>query len=114
MVPDEFGHLPEYRGVTGTPQGVYGPYWDLVGERRRRLRWAPPKPNPDWEGGRSPFPSLPLSLPSSPTPTREGGNPTPGRSRTPLERAIERAGPPLLHSFIYGGGRDPIDTQVDH
>ena len=30
MVPDEFGHLPEYREVTGTPQGVYGPYWALL------------------------------------------------------------------------------------
>ena len=25
----------------------------------------------------------------------------------------ERAGPPLLHSFIYGGRGHPIDTQVD-
>ena len=31
----------------------------------------------------------------------------------PLGRAIERAGPPLLHSFIYGGRGHPIHTQVD-
>ena len=36
MVPGEFGHLPKYREVIGTPRGVYGPYWALVGERRRR------------------------------------------------------------------------------
>ena len=24
-VPSEFGHIPEYRGVTETPRGVYGP-----------------------------------------------------------------------------------------
>ena len=29
----EVGHLPEYRGVTGTPQGVY---WALVGEEEGR------------------------------------------------------------------------------
>ena len=108
------GHIPEYRGVTGTPRGVYGPYWALVGERRRRpRRGAPPKPNPNWEGGRPPFPSS-LSPPSFLSYSYlEGGNPTPGGSRTPLGRAIERAGPPLLHSFIYGGRGHPIDTQVD-
>ena len=26
MVPDGFGHFPEYREVTGTPRGVNGPY----------------------------------------------------------------------------------------
>ena len=31
-VPGEIGILPEYRGVTGTPRGVNGPYWALVGE----------------------------------------------------------------------------------
>ena len=36
MVPDEFGHLPEYREVTGTPRGVYGHYWALVEKRREK------------------------------------------------------------------------------
>ena len=35
MVPGEFGHLPEYREVTGIPRGIYGPYWAIV-ERERR------------------------------------------------------------------------------
>ena len=30
MVLDEFGHFLEYREVTGTPRGVYEPYWALV------------------------------------------------------------------------------------
>ena len=30
MVPGEFGNILEYREVTGTPRGVYGPYWALV------------------------------------------------------------------------------------
>ena len=36
MVPDEFGHFPEYWEVTGTPREVNGPYCALVEERRRR------------------------------------------------------------------------------
>ena len=86
MVSGEFGHLPEYREVTGTPREVYGPYWAIVGERGEGSLGggAPPKPNPNWVGGRPPFPSPSLPLPSSPNPTREGGDPTPGGSRTPL------------------------------
>ena len=38
MVQDEFGHLPEYREVTGTPWGVYGPYWALVEKRGKEQR----------------------------------------------------------------------------
>ena len=64
MIPDEFGHFPEYREVTGPPWGVNGPYWALVGERRRRPGGrCPPKPNSNWVGGRPPFlPSLSLFL----------------------------------------------------
>ena len=32
MVSDEFGHLPKYREVTGTPRGLNGPTWALVEE----------------------------------------------------------------------------------
>ena len=65
MVPGEFGHIPEYREVTGTPREVYGPYWAIVGEKRRRYRrgHAPLKPNPNWAGGRAPL-SFPLSPPT--------------------------------------------------
>ena len=38
MVPGEFGHIPKYREVTGTPREVYGPYWAILGERRREPR----------------------------------------------------------------------------
>ena len=48
MVPDEFWHFLEYREVTGTPWGVYGPYWALV--ERTKGGSAPPEPNPNWEG----------------------------------------------------------------
>ena len=62
MVSDEFGHIPEYRGVTGTPRGLNGPTWALVEERRGRekVEGMPPKPNPNWVGG------CPLSFPLSP------------------------------------------------
>ena len=75
MVPGEFGNLPEYREVTGTPREVYGPYRAIVGERRREQRRGhPPQAQSEFGGGQPPFPSLPLPLPSSPTTTREGGN----------------------------------------
>ena len=55
MVPGEIGHLLEYRGVTGTPRGVSGPYWALVEKRRGSPTWAA-RPSPPWseldkEGG---------------------------------------------------------------
>ena len=104
MVPGEFGHIPEYQEVTGTPREVYGPYWAIVGERIREPRRGPPSPI---RIGCPPL-SFPFSpLPSSPNPTREGGNPTPGGSRTPLGRAIEGPTLPLLQSFVYGGGVTP-------
>ena len=86
-----------------------------MGERGRRPsgRRAPPKPNPNWERGWPPFPCLPLPLPSYPTPTREGGKPTPTRSRNPpLGCAIggRPSRPPLLYIRRRG---HPIDTQVD-
>ena len=66
MVPGEFGHIPEYREVTGTSREVYGPYWAIVGERRReprRGRPPTPKPNLNWVGVHPP-PSFLLSPPS--------------------------------------------------
>ena len=111
MVLGEFGHIPEYHEVTGTPQEVYGPYWAIVGERRReQRRGRPPKPNPNWEGGRPPFPSSFLPLPSTPSPTREGGDPTPGGSRTPHGACHRRVGPPPPPLLYIRGRGHPIDT----
>ena len=65
---------------------------------------VPPAPVYKGESGR----------PAGPMGRAKGrGSPPPSGSRTPLGRAIERAGPPILHSFIYGGRGHPIDTQVD-
>ena len=62
--PERFRRSLEPRKVTGTPREVYGPYWVLV-ERtgKEQGRGRPPQPNPNWEGGRPPFPSS-LSPPS--------------------------------------------------
>ena len=72
MVPDEFGHFPKYREVTGTPRGVYGPYWALVEKRtgKKKVGGAPPIPIQIGRGPPSPFLSPLLSSSSfSPTPT---------------------------------------------
>ena len=51
-----FKHLPEYRGVTGTPRGVNGPTWakrkKREGSRRGPRTPPPPSPNRTREGGR--------------------------------------------------------------
>ena len=63
MVPDEFGHFPEYREVTGTPRGVNGPYWALVEERRRRPGGGrAPQAQSELGWGAGPPFLLPLSL----------------------------------------------------
>ena len=52
MVPDEFGHLPEYREVTGTPRGVKWALLGLSGREEEAARWrAPLSPIQTWEGG---------------------------------------------------------------
>ena len=112
IVPGEIGILPEYRGVTGTPPGVIGPTWALREKRKGGKRWprAPPLPSPNRtrEGGRRPpFLSLFLLFPTSPSPTRKEGSPTPGGSRTPPWRALLGRPPPALGSFIYGGRGAP-------
>ena len=66
MVSDEFGHIPEYRGVTGTPWGLNGPTWALVEERGRGQEVGVP-PQYQSELGRGPTPvSFFSSSPSSP------------------------------------------------
>ena len=104
---------------TGGYRNPLGSQWALMGhggKEKEATKWGAPSPQPNtnWRGGLPPFPALLLPLSSSPTPTREGGKPTPTRSRNPpLGRAIggRPSPPPLL--YIRGGGH-PIDTQVDH
>ena len=52
MVPGEFRQLPEYRGLPEPP----GSQWALMrqsGKEEEEAKvGAPPKPNPNWEGGR--------------------------------------------------------------
>ena len=109
MVPDEFRHLPEYGKVSGTP----GSIWALLGlsgieERKGKGGGRAPLAQSELGGGPAPL-FLPSLLPFllSYSYYLEGGNPTPGGSRTPLGRAIEGRPSPLLHSFIYGGGGTP-------
>ena len=40
MVLDEFGHIPGYREVTGTPREPYGPSWALVERRKGQPKGA--------------------------------------------------------------------------
>ena len=74
MVPGEFGHLPEYREVTGTPRGGYWAYMGLEGEEGRKSWEArPPSPIRIGRGAGPLFLPPSLLLPSSPTPTWKGG-----------------------------------------
>ena len=111
----EIGILPEYREVTGTPRGLNGPTWALVGKRRGGKGWAA-RPSPlvrigQGEGGGAPLSFLsPSSFPPSPTPTRKEGSPTPSGSRTPPWRALlGRPPPPPWLLYIRGQGA-PLDT----
>ena len=102
------GWLPE---PSGELMGLNGPWWERGGGGQ--VGGACP-PSPIRIGrGRPPFPSLPLHLPSSPTPTREGGKPTPTGSRTPPLGApppLGRPPSPLLYKRRRG---HPIDTTID-
>ena len=105
----------DHREVIGTPQEVYGPYWALVerrGKEQGRGR-ALPSPIQIGVGARPPF-LLPLSsfLPLL-LQLGKGGILLPVGVGLLLGRAIERAGPPLLHSFIYGEGVPLGDTTID-
>ena len=55
MVPGEFGHLPEYWEVTGTPRGSQWALLGLSGKEEEAAKVPPPKPTLNWEGGRPPF-----------------------------------------------------------
>ena len=114
-VPGEIGTIPDHREVIGTPREVYGPYWALVERRGKEQGRGPPKPNPNWEGGRPPLSFLP---PSSSFPLllligKRGVLLPVGVGLPPLGAPPSLAGP-LLHSFIYGGRGHPRDTTIDH
>ena len=66
-------------------------------------------------GGAPPFlPLFHLFPPTSPSPTRKEGSPTPGGSRTPpLARPPWPAASSPLDPLYTGVGGHPIDTQVD-
>ena len=116
--PEWFRGLSDiYRSTGGLPEppGGYWASWAQVVEEERRPRGSraplPPKSELDKEGGGAP-PFLPLSLlfPPSPNPTRKGGIPTPGGSRTPPS-APSPGRPPLPPcSFIYEGRGHPKDN----
>ena len=86
----------------------------MVGERRRRPSGrCAPQAQSELGRGPTPFPSPLLHLPSSPTPTREGGNLLLLGVGIPFgecHREGRPSPPPLL--YIRGRGH-PIDTQVD-
>ena len=77
------GRLPE---PPGNLMGLNGPSGGSGEEAKGQPRAPSPQSELDKEGGRRPPPPFlfPLSpSPPSPSPTWKGGNPTPGRSRTP-------------------------------
>ena len=107
----------------GVPESYGNSYWALMGHTGKERKAS--------KGGRTPPHGLvriglgsgvrcpPFLLPLSSfllsySYYLEGGNPTPGGSRTPLGRAIERAGPPPPPLLYIRGQGHPIDTQVDH
>ena len=56
MVPGEIEHLPMNQEVTGIPREVYGPYWAIVGERRReQRRGRAPQAQSELGGGLAPL-----------------------------------------------------------
>ena len=105
------GRLPE---PPGNLMGLNGPSGGR-GEEAYGLPRAPPPQVLIGQGGgrRPPFLPLSLLLPPSPIPTRKGGSPTPGGSRTP-PGAPPPSRPHLPPCyFIYGGRGHPIDTTID-
>ena len=112
--PEWFRGLSDiYRSTGGLPEPLGG-YWaswaQLVEEERRPRGSRVPLPQVrigQGGGAAPPFPPS-LSPPSpSPNPTRKGGSPTPGGSRTPPGAPLlaSRLSPPC--SFIYGGRGAP-------
>ena len=100
------GRLPE------PPRGINGPTWAKREKRKEQGGGRAPLPllvqiGQGKGGGAPPFLPLFLLFPTSPSPTRKEGSPTPGGSRTPPWRALLGRPPPPLGSFIYGGKGAP-------
>ena len=118
----DIGKFPSGSGIfwsTGELREYGRSIWALLGFRgEREAGRAPPQGlvRIGLGGGAAPPPSFSsLFLSFSPTPTTwKGGILLPVGVGLPIGRAIGGPALPLLHSFIYGGGGHPIDTQVDH
>ena len=102
MVPDEIGHLPEYREVTGTPPGGIWALLGLSGKEGKGAReGAPPQAQSELGGGPAPLSFLPPSS-SFPLPLQigKGGVLLPvGVGLPPWARLLPLAGP-LLPLYI--------------
>src|SRR3954464_8006689 len=106
MVPGEIGILSEYRGGYQNPPGVNGPHGPKVEKRRggQGLAACPLPSSPNWtrRGGGAPLSlslSLSFPLPVNPIPTRFGGIPTLGGSRTPWRATSRPATPSPLSLY---------------
>ena len=100
----------ERRATRGCPPAVrIGP-----GEGGGAPLSFPSPSSPNWtrRGRLPPFLPFSLLLPPSPTPTRKGGSPTPGGSRTPPGAPPPWPAALPLILYIRGQGA-PQDTQVD-
>ena len=108
------GGLPE-------PPGSHWALMGLSGREEEAARWrAHPQAQSELGGGSAPFPSLLVPLPSSPTPTREGGILLPpgvglpffllgvGEGRKRKEEGKEGAGPPPNPDWALGGAPPPL------
>ena len=102
-------------GYRNPPGGFNGPTWALV-EKRRGRQGRAARPSPlvrigQGEGGGAPLSFLsPSSFPPSPNPTRKGGSPTPGGSRTP-PGAPPPGRPHLPLAPLYTGAGGTPKTQ---
>ena len=91
---ERFRVIRVFSGVPESYRNSPGSIWALLGFRGKREErlGAPPRPSPNWTRGRGCAPPSFSSLPpflDSYSYYLEGGNPTPGGSKTPH-------GPPLL------------------
>ena len=118
--PEVFRVKRDFSGVPGgyrNPPGVIGPTWALS-EKRRADQGRPRAPSPlvqigqGEEAGTPPSFSLSFSPLPNPIPTRKGGNPTPGGSRTPPGAPSLAGRTPPLDPLYTGAGGTPKTQQL--